>query len=74
MLQMIRRRHHLGLATANQTWMNDRLDNIAQLVDQIRALPDGASAKELTARLLSEAEEADARAGYVDDFTAKASR
>ena len=74
MLQMIRRRHRLGLAAANRTWMNDRVNNIAELVEQIRALPDGESARDMTARLLAEAEEANLRAECADELTAKASR
>jgi hypothetical protein len=72
MLKTIRRRHRLGLAAANREWMNERLDNVARLVEQIRELPAGASAKELAGQLLTEAEEVAVRATYVDELTAKA--
>jgi hypothetical protein len=52
--------------------MNERLDNVARLVEQIRELPAGASAKELAGQLLTEAEEVAVRATYVDELTAKA--
>lgn len=71
---MLRRYRNRRLADINQRLLNARLDNIARLLDEIRALPEGASAKELTAKLLNEAEEVDLRALCVDQFAAKATR
>ena len=74
MLKTLRHHRARSLSNANRQWLNGRLDNIAQLVAEIRALPEGESAQELTRRLLAEAEDAHSRARYVAEFTAKASR
>ncbi|MBL3664491.1 hypothetical protein JL475_00325 [Streptomyces sp. M2CJ-2] len=79
MLKTIRRRSTRSLpaadlAAANGQWLHGRLDNIVRLVAEIRALPEGASAQELTARLVAEAEDADTRAFFVDELTEQASR
>lgn len=74
MLKTIRRRNARSLAKSNRTWLGEHLDNIARLVDEIRALPEGASALELAVRLVAEAEDAELRALYVDELAAKANR
>lgn len=71
-MKMLRRYRARSLADSNRRLLNARLDNITRLIAEIHALPEGASAKELTDMLLREAEDANCRARYVEEFTAKA--